>query len=59
MRATNPYVQLQEELEENNGDKLAKENPNSGCIEFKNIYFRYPNRKEYLFEGLSFVIKPG
>ena len=30
-----------------------------GCIEFKNVYFRYPKRREYLFEGLSFMIKPG
>lgn len=23
------------------------------------MYFRYPNRREYLFEGLSFSVKPG
>lgn len=57
-RITNPYVQLQEELEEQNGSNLKKEML-SGCVEFKNIYFRYPNRKEYLFEGLSFMVKPG
>ena len=28
-------------------------------MEFKNIYFRYPNTKDYLFEGLSFSVKPG
>jgi len=30
-----------------------------GNIEFKNVYFKYPTRENYIFEGLSFKIKAG
>ncbi len=29
-----------------------------GNVEFKNVYFKYPNSRDYLFEGLSFNVKP-
>ena len=55
---SNPYNQLQEEMEDMS--HVPHENYSQmGCVEFKNVYFRYPNRREYLFEGLSFMIKPG
>lgn len=28
-------------------------------IEFRNVYFRYPNRREYILQNLSFSIKEG
>ena len=53
---SNPYHHLQEEMEEMGGNGA---NGETGLVEFKNVYFRYPNRRDYLFEGLSFMIKPG
>jgi ABC-type multidrug transport system fused ATPase/permease subunit len=40
------------------GSKSLEKEPKKGFIEFRNVYFRYPQRKEYLFEGLSFTVKP-
>ena len=30
-----------------------------GKIEFKNIYFKYPTRENYLFENFNLIINPG
>lgn len=30
-----------------------------GKIEFKDVWFKYPTRKEWVFKGLSFIIEPG
>ena len=30
-----------------------------GRIEFKNVWFKYPSRKEWVLRGVSFVIEPG
>ena len=39
-------------------DRSEQNSVSKGLIEFKNVCFRYPQRKEYLFEGLSFTVKP-
>jgi ATP-binding cassette subfamily B protein len=33
--------------------------PFSGKIEFKNVYFRYPDAEEDVLEGITFTVKPG
>jgi ATP-binding cassette, subfamily B (MDR/TAP), member 1 len=30
----------------------------SGCIEFRNIYFRYPSRQKYVLKGFNLRIEP-
>ena len=30
-----------------------------GRIEFKNVWFKYPTRSEWVFKGVSFLIEPG
>ena len=30
-----------------------------GCIEFKDVFFRYPGAEECVLEGVSFVAEPG
>lgn len=32
---------------------------NKGVIEFKNVFFKYPNADEYVLEDISFLAKPG
>ena len=31
----------------------------NGKIEFRNVWFKYPSRSEWIFKGLSFIIQPG
>lgn len=37
----------------------AFENPVKGQIEFKNVYFRYPDAEEYVLKDISFTTQPG
>ena len=30
-----------------------------GCVEFKNVYFKYPGSEEYVLEDISFTANPG
>lgn len=32
---------------------------NKGTIEFKNVFFKYPDAQEYVLEDISFLAKPG
>ena len=41
------------------GSNNRMENSVKGHIEFKNVWFKYPTRKEYIYQGISFVIQPG
>ena len=59
MTGDKPYYPLYEELSDNiDTDRSQNNSAARGLVEFKNVYFRYPQRKEYLFEGLSFTVKP-
>ena len=58
MSPTNSYYPLYEEIQENVNNRNDQGSRPKGQIEFKNVYFRYPQRKEYLFEGLTFKVKP-
>lgn len=42
-----------------NDENAVKLNDFKGNIEFRNVKFRYPTRKNFVFNGLSFNIKPG
>jgi len=41
-----------------NNNAVTLENPN-GKIEFKNVYFKYPNSDNYVIQDLSFTIEEG
>lgn len=47
-------VQITDPVKEENMDNSKK-----GLLEFKNVYFRYPNAEEYILSDISFVAKPG
>ena len=42
-----------------NSKNTVEVKPFSGNIEFKNVSFKYPTRKNYVFRNLSFKINPG
>lgn len=42
-----------------NSDENKVEIPESGTIEFKNVWFRYPGTDKYILKGLSFKVEDG
>lgn len=48
------YFDLSENFDEN-----KVEIPESGTIEFKNVWFRYPGTDKYILNGLSFKVEDG
>ena len=41
------------------GDIDKKSTKLSGCVEFKNVSFKYPDAEEYMLEGISFKAEKG
>ncbi len=52
------YLEFRLEDEIVSGDKILKNNK-LHKIEFRNVYFKYPNTDKYIFNGLNLIINPG
>ena len=50
---------MKQELERPRDATLVERRDLEGAIEFRNVAFHYPNRKENALDGVSFKIKPG
>lgn len=52
------YRDLEKEKQPEKPQELADSWPTEGCIEFRNVFYRYFQEGEPVLRGLSFVIKP-
>lgn len=52
------YRDLEPETEPKKALEIANDWPSRGCIEFKNVIYRYFAEAEPVLKDLSFVIKP-
>lgn len=52
------YRDLPPEKEPTNPVTVTKDWPSKGCIEFRNVFYRYFAEGEPVLRGLSFVVKP-
>lgn len=52
------YQQLESEKEPKTPKQLPKEWPQHGCIEFKNVSFRYSDGEDPVLRDLLFTVKP-
>lgn len=52
------YQQLEPEEEPSEPKKLSEEWPTKGCIEFKNVFYRYFAEADPVLRNLTFIIKP-
>ncbi len=50
---------LNKEITVKNGFVTETNSQEKGTIEFKNVYFKYPDAEEYLLENISFKVKQG
>lgn len=52
------YRDLEPEKQPKKPRQIADDWPSRGCIEFRNVFYRYFAEAEPVLQGLSFVIKP-
>lgn len=52
------YKGLKPEKQPTKAILLPKDWPSQGCIEFRNVFYRYFSEADAVLRGLSFVIKP-
>lgn len=52
------YRDLEQEKQPKKPHEIAAEWPQRGCIEFRNVIYKYFAEAEPVLRGLSFVIKP-
>lgn len=47
------------EIEEDNGNNIALSQDKIYQIEFRNVYFKYPEHDDWVLENISFTLEPG
>lgn len=52
------YRDLESEKQPEKSSEMPSDWPSKGCIEFRNVFYRYFAEAEPVLRGLSFVIKP-
>lgn len=52
------YRDLESEKQPEKPQEISQDWPIEGCIEFRNVFYRYFAEAEPVLRGLSFVIKP-
>lgn len=52
------YRDLEKEKQPEKPVALPKDWPSKGCIEFRNVFYKYCSEAEPVLRGLSFVVNP-
>jgi len=47
------------EIEDNNENKISLSNDKIYQVEFKNVFFKYPEHDDWVLENISFILEPG